>query len=350
MSKDDSQKAARARNKTVMLTPDMANQMRAKITGGLGGAAGTEKLDDELLKNIRDNQASLSKKSRGNEVPSKESETPSPDYLAKKSDDKIKSSQGVIKPKKKGFTSIPKPSDNEPASDDDFLSLDALVEDVATEVVEEKFSEKPQVELESAEPAIEKLDLPVEELGNVDKDQGKIEESDLDDLLNNLSDEPEVVEELAKVEVKEELVEAKTEEPEAEESKKDILKGEEQMVGSNELINWEKETKIIGFLVDYDTDQNGQVAILRTGRVIVSSDKVDKGNCFVIKDDSVSPMHAIVLAKESGIIVLDQLSEFGTSIERSGGEKLELSGDKASLEHGDLLSFGEKKYKVCLVS
>ena len=143
---------------------------------------------------------------------------------------------------------------------------------------------------------------------------------------------------------------SKVEKVEADKASKEVNKGEKEMVASNELIRWDKETKVIGFLVDYDADPNGQVAIIRLGRVIVSSDAVDKGSCFVIDDETVSPMHAILLAKESSVIVLDQLSEYGTTVERAGGEKLDLSGDKATLEHGDVLSFGEKKYKVCLVA
>jgi hypothetical protein len=63
-------------------------------------------------------------------------------------------------------------------------------------------------------------------------------------------------------------------------------------------------------------------------------------------------MHAI-LRIEMGrpIQLLDQLSEYGTRIIRAQSRREEsLSGERATLNHGDVVVFGERKYHVCLVS
>jgi len=119
-----------------------------------------------------------------------------------------------------------------------------------------------------------------------------------------------------------------------------------------EGIIWTQETPIIGFLVAYDQNPNGAAFELRQGRLIVTSEAPGAGNYLVIKDGSVSPMHAIMRIGEDGSIqILDQLSEFGTKILRSGDteNETELSGDKSDLGHGDVVRFGSRNFHVCLV-
>jgi hypothetical protein len=72
----------------------------------------------------------------------------------------------------------------------------------------------------------------------------------------------------------------------------------------------------------------------------------------MLKDESVSMNHAILRISAHGEVqVLDQLSEFGTKIKRYGtDEEIELSGDKGNVEHGDVLSFGNRKFHVCIIA
>ena len=123
-------------------------------------------------------------------------------------------------------------------------------------------------------------------------------------------------------------------------------------VSLKEGIVWTQETPIVGFLVSYDKNPNGEIAVLRSGRLIITSDKVSGGNFLLIEDSSVSPMHAIMRITGGGEVqVLDQLSEFGTVVQRFGSEtEEELSGDKSSLEHGDTIKFGNRKFHVCIVA
>lgn len=117
-------------------------------------------------------------------------------------------------------------------------------------------------------------------------------------------------------------------------------------------IAWQKETRIVGFLISFDANPNGDVYELRSGRVMITSQAAPGSNCLVIKDDSVSPMHAIMRVSSSGEIqVLDQLSEFGTKIQRFGStEEEQLSGDKGAVEHGDIIKFGNRKFHVCVIA
>lgn len=112
-----------------------------------------------------------------------------------------------------------------------------------------------------------------------------------------------------------------------------------------------RQTPIVGFLVSYDQDPNGEIFELRTGRWIVSSEQTSSGNYILLNDQSVSPLHAIMRVSSSAEIqVLDQLSEFGTGIKKFGSNDEELlTGSMGSVEHGDILRFGERTFHICLI-
>lgn len=116
-------------------------------------------------------------------------------------------------------------------------------------------------------------------------------------------------------------------------------------------VDWKRKTRLIGFLVSYTADTMGAYSELREGRLLVTSQHSTTDNCFVISDESVSPMHAIMrIASDGSILILDQLSEHGTSIRRAHSGKLEsLMGDKSSLTHGDVVIFGNSEYHVVVV-
>lgn len=115
---------------------------------------------------------------------------------------------------------------------------------------------------------------------------------------------------------------------------------------------YEKPSPIVGFLISYDNNENGEVLELREGRLIITSEASSHGNYIYLNDSSVSPMHAVLrVAKGSKIQVLDQLSEFGTKITKASDKKVvELSGEKGVVSHGDKISFGERTFSICLLS
>ena len=126
----------------------------------------------------------------------------------------------------------------------------------------------------------------------------------------------------------------------------------EPAAATGDSIVWSKESPVVGFLISYDINKNGDVFFLRMGRLIVTSEAAGAGNYLFLNHPSVSPMHAILRVNKGGVIqVLDQLSEHGTKICRFGsGEEEQLSGDKSSLEHGDVVMFGERKFHVCTIA
>lgn len=104
---------------------------------------------------------------------------------------------------------------------------------------------------------------------------------------------------------------------------------------------------IVGFLVSYDVDPLGEVWELCVGRCVVTSDKTP-GDCLFVDHPSVSPMHAVVRVFNSGEVqILDQLTDSGTALRRYGATEDEiLHGEKAILKHGDVIRFGERSFRV----
>ena len=134
-----------------------------------------------------------------------------------------------------------------------------------------------------------------------------------------------------------------------------ITRGEIQQLpvsgNSRSYMRYQKITPIGGVLISYDLNPDGEIFEIRTGRIIVTSDNSSPGNIIHIADDSVSPSHAVLrMTSEGELQVLDQLSEFGTKVIRNGGDNvIQLSGDKCSLYHGDVLQVGNRSFHVCLV-
>jgi FHA domain len=118
-----------------------------------------------------------------------------------------------------------------------------------------------------------------------------------------------------------------------------------------DFVIWRSSTALCGFLVTFDHNDMGDYIELRSGRLIVTSEEEGNGNLLCIRDQSVSPMHAIMrVTAGSELQVLDQLSESGTKVFRLGSDEEEfLSGEKAALKHGDVVVFGDRKYHVCLL-
>jgi hypothetical protein len=115
-------------------------------------------------------------------------------------------------------------------------------------------------------------------------------------------------------------------------------------------VSLEKATRLVGFLVSFDGGSMGEVIDLRVGRWIVSSEKGADGNFLIIKHQTVSPFHAIIKISETKEIqVLDQLSEFGTTVKKADGTEQKLSGSVALIAHGDSVKFGSRNFNVCLI-
>ena len=122
-------------------------------------------------------------------------------------------------------------------------------------------------------------------------------------------------------------------------------------VAPTEGVFWERETPLVGFLVSFDRHENGEYYVLRTGRLVISNEVPTAGSYLLLEDDSVSPMHAVLrVGKDGKIQILDQLSESGTKIIKANhGGELDLSGDKTELQHGDLIILGNRQFALCVI-
>lgn len=111
------------------------------------------------------------------------------------------------------------------------------------------------------------------------------------------------------------------------------------------------KSKIVGFLVSFDEDSNGEVFEIRAGRWLVTSKPTDHGDFILINDETISPLHAIIRATAEGKVqVLDQLSEYGTGLFKSGSEEEEeIAGTMAAVNHGDRIRFGKRHFTICMV-
>lgn len=110
-------------------------------------------------------------------------------------------------------------------------------------------------------------------------------------------------------------------------------------------------SKIVGFLINFDDNEYGDVIEIRKGRWLLTSRPTDQGNYIIVDDPSISPLHAIIRATDSGSIqILDQLSEHGTGVISSGEEEeVDIAGTMVNVSHGDLVRFGLRYYIVCVV-
>ncbi|MCC6952646.1 MAG: FHA domain-containing protein [Deltaproteobacteria bacterium] len=110
-------------------------------------------------------------------------------------------------------------------------------------------------------------------------------------------------------------------------------------------------SKIVGFLITFDTEEHGEVFELRSGRWLITSRPTEHGDYILVDDDSISPMHAVIRATAEGKVqVLDQLSEHGSGVLRVGSEaEEEISGTTVMVGHGDTVRFGGRRFVICLV-
>lgn len=109
-------------------------------------------------------------------------------------------------------------------------------------------------------------------------------------------------------------------------------------------------TRLAGFLISFDLDPNGIACELRQGRWILSCRPSQDNKSIVVNDPSISPLHAIIRVTDNfKIQILDQLSEHGTAVLRSGedeDQEVEIVGTMVNVEHGDRIRFGKRYFYV----
>lgn len=117
------------------------------------------------------------------------------------------------------------------------------------------------------------------------------------------------------------------------------------------LVYPNKKGKLRGFLISYHFNPEGDYFPLYEGRIIVTNkfDNKKDANYLIIEDETVDSFHAIMRVSEGRVMVLDQLSETGTKVIRLDGQELDLNGDKAEIGYREKLKFGDVEFTVLLV-
>lgn len=79
------------------------------------------------------------------------------------------------------------------------------------------------------------------------------------------------------------------------------------------------------------------------GRTVIGREPGPLGpDVLVLDDDSVSNRHCVVVAREAGVMVKDELSSNGTLLRRAGEESFrDILADTVQLADGDQLKIGE---------
>ncbi len=118
----------------------------------------------------------------------------------------------------------------------------------------------------------------------------------------------------------------------------------------NEGISWIEESMLCGFLVSFDKNPNGDFYELRSGKLIVTNIPTKGLNTLVILDESVSSMHAMLKISESELTVFDQFSKNGTKIRHAKDNLIKnLSGECEKIFDKDIITFGTVSFKVYLI-
>jgi hypothetical protein len=109
---------------------------------------------------------------------------------------------------------------------------------------------------------------------------------------------------------------------------------------------------LVGFLVSFDQNPYGEAFELREGRTIVSCDVPSGGGTvLLLNDPSISSMHAVIRAtKDGNVVLLDQLSDSGTYVTTGNDQELKLNGEMAPLKHGDTVRFGDRTFSFCSIA
>ncbi len=108
-------------------------------------------------------------------------------------------------------------------------------------------------------------------------------------------------------------------------------------------------SRIIGFLISFDKTDNGEILEIREGRSHISSKVSDQDELIVIEDPTISALHAVIKASGNGdVLLLDQLSEHGSGVMHQGSHAEEdAAGVTVKIFHGDVVRLGRRYFIYC---
>ena len=112
-----------------------------------------------------------------------------------------------------------------------------------------------------------------------------------------------------------------------------------------------KNNKLIGWLVAYQSVDRGAYFEIRAGRSFLGSGVVQSERIIALDPTQVNTAHAVLNASpHSGVMVQDIFSQSGTFVTRSGSTDEITVNSPVHLEHGDWIRVGENtKFQLCLI-
>jgi hypothetical protein len=120
--------------------------------------------------------------------------------------------------------------------------------------------------------------------------------------------------------------------------------GEEESVDENLV-----EGELVGWFVNYERDSKGIATELRSGRFMVTQERL-RSTDMLIRHDTVSTPHCMVKALSGqGIELQDLMSENGTWLKRDGESNFHKHTDPVMVGNGDIVRFGSYEVLICLV-
>ncbi len=110
--------------------------------------------------------------------------------------------------------------------------------------------------------------------------------------------------------------------------------------------------RLIGWLVTYANDEQGEAHELRSGRTLISSQNGAKNTSFIALSSKTvsSPHSAIHASRKHNVQIQDIFTESGTFLTRSGKTNEEKIQGTIDLHHGDRIRFGrDVSFQLCLI-
>ena len=128
------------------------------------------------------------------------------------------------------------------------------------------------------------------------------------------------------------------------------LKLEDKLKDIRHGIYWKEQTPLIGFLITFNNNPNGDFYELREGKLVITSQMNKNMNSLVINDESIAVMHAVMKITSNKITLLDPFGENVTTLKHfNSDEVIELSEESEIIKEKDIVTFGNVTFKVCLI-
>lgn len=116
----------------------------------------------------------------------------------------------------------------------------------------------------------------------------------------------------------------------------------------NHRNNMSNSNKLLGWFVNYSTDEAGKSYEIRLGKKFIGRQQL-RAHDLLIPDSAISTPHCLLNAEVGKLNLQDLMSEQGTYIRQSGEVNFKKIDSTVQLNHGDILKLGSFELVVCLI-